>query len=139
MPTAVTAGRASASHGTNTKTEVVSMPFAACNGELVEMSGTVHTKIDFDFNPDGSFKFLASSDYKLSGIGSVTGAKYEGQQTQVEKADVSSDKSTSFSEVRIHLVAQGKVPDTDIGFKVKTMIDDGELKQFRDDFWSRCK
>lgn len=139
MAPQVSGGSSDADHIVNEKTEVFSMPMIACNNEVVDLSGTLHTKIDFAFGPDGSIKSSTSFDYKLSGIGSVTGVKYEAKQSFSEKADVKDDHSVTSTAVRFHMVGKGKVPDTDMGFTQKTVIVNGEVKQSREDTWSKCK
>ena len=140
MPTApLSGGSANAAHLVHTKEEVLSMPIVACNGELVDLHGTVHTKVDFKQTPSGNFSSSFSADYNLSGVGSVTGAKYHAKQKISESAHVSDNTTVAKNKVSLRMVGQGKVPDTIIGFSVHTVIVDGEIKVSRTDMTNLCK
>ena len=140
MPTQPLSGSsANAAHMVHTKDEVLSMPVVACNGEVVDLSGTVHMKVDFKQTPSGNVTASFSADYNLSGVGSVTGAKYHAKQKISESAHVKDDKVDVKSSVSLHLVGQGKVPNTTIGFSTRTVIVDGDVKVSRTDVTNRCK
>jgi hypothetical protein len=130
---------ANGAHLVHTKEEVLSMPTVACNGETVDLSGTMKTTIDFKQTPSGHTTSSVSLDFNLSGVGSVTGAKYHAKQKISESAKITDDKTDTKSSASLHMVGQGKVPDTIISFSVRVVVVDGDLKTFRMDETNRCK
>ena len=137
-PQPLSGNRASAEHLVHQKDEVVSIVVNACNGETVELAGTVHTKADFDFKPDGSFKASTSSKYNLTGVGSVTGVEYQASQKIDDRANVNSHTTVSSHDVSLKLIGKGKVPNSVIRLREHVVIVDGELKVARSDISSRC-
>jgi hypothetical protein len=57
----------------------------AFNGDVIDLSGPVHTKANFRMTPSGNTVASLTSDYNLSGVGSITGVTYNPSQKVAER------------------------------------------------------
>ena len=112
----------------------------ACNGETVPTSGNSRLMFRLTDTPKGSIIASVSVDYHFSGIGSVTGAKYEGSDRYSDFIKVGSQAAVVFSvSSSTRLIGQGKVSDTWLDFTTKfTFNANGEITHRNSDFKSRC-
>lgn len=117
----------------------------ACNGEEVDVFGDQTFTFKLSTNDDGSTKLSVSNDAHFKGVGSVTGAKYEGSQKYTDKETTKLDDGTfnryTFStRTTLQLKGHGKVPDLFLNYSTKFTINaDGSISHEDTDFSSSCK
>ncbi len=138
-PILTTAGRADMI--TN---ETAPFPFTSfnnCNGEPVNLSGTVHSKLEITTPSNGSFHYRLTDDYTLTGVGLETGAKYEGNIHLVDKEIINSGAATVVDvSASGHLIGQGKVPNMFGDIKTAYTINaNGEITHSELTFRPRCQ
>src|SRR5438270_4294811 len=86
----------------------VDLLLAACNGEAVLMSGENHLILGFTETKSGNVSAFVSADYNLSGIGAVTGARYNAT-LRIRDQEMASDNVSDFHyRSSLKLVGQGK-------------------------------
>lgn len=121
----------------NEKTAFTNAVLNACNGETVVVSGERHFVLKATMSG-----YSVSEDSHFSGIGTLTGVKYEGSTRFVDKETTKKNGtfSTSTSE-SVHLVAKGNdVPDLFLEYSVKFTINpDGTFSHEDYDTTFRCK
>lgn len=109
----------------------------ACNLETVPVSGERH--FVFKVTTKG---YSVSDDSHFSGVGTVTGVKYEGSQKITDKEMTKKDGTFSTTNsYLLHLVAAGKgVPDLLFGYSTRLTIGpDGTVKHEDSGVTVRCK
>jgi len=137
-PAEIQGSSASAAQLLNQKTDFANS-FVACNGDVVDLSGTVHTKANFTVTPSGNILASVTMDYNLSGVGLPSGATYTANQRVVQRERASDNTESTGSMVQILLVGQGKVPNTVLMMKTHVVMVDGEMKVSHSDYESRCQ
>lgn len=117
----------------------VELVVTACNGETVALSGTLHTKLRLTIAKSGNVSATTSFDYDLSGIGAVTGAKYNAKLT-IRDQEMASDNVGGFHHrTSLRLVGQGNVPNSVEGFTVHVVVANGEVRVEHTDITSSCE
>ena len=117
----------------------VEIAFPACNGETVNMSGTLHQKFRLTTTKSGNVSASLSSDYNLSGIGDVTGAKYNGSLT-IRDQEMATDNVSGFRHrTTMKLVGQGNVPNSVEGFTIHVVVANGAVRVEHTDVTSSCE
>ena len=115
--------------------------FNDCNGELVELSGSVHFLFHITESANGGFTFRSQTNYQgVSGVGLSTNVKYQAKETF---SDVYHSNSLQFNETmhqQVKLVAQGATEDLDVNFTFHiTANANGEISVFFDKFSFECR
>jgi hypothetical protein len=82
----------------------------ACNGETVTMTGTIHIMLKETDTPNGGISVFTNIKEDLSGIGDITGLKYEGSQTSDYRVEQNGATVVDVP-VSIRLISQGKSPN----------------------------
>ena len=138
-PTApLQSGASSANQMLTNDKQPVELLLSACNGETVPMSGTLHSKFKLTTSKSGNVSASLSADYKLSGIGDVTGAQYHGSLTIKDQEMVSDNTSHFRHRTLMKLVGQGSVPNSVEGFTVHVVVANGEVRVEHTDVTSSC-
>jgi hypothetical protein len=138
-PSDISGSPSNAAQMVNQKDDVFSSPVTACNGEMVVLDGTVHTKVNFTMTGSGKTATSFSADYDLGGIGTLTGAKYNATQRVTERAMIGSNTTNAESDVTLRLVGQGDIPNTLLSMRSHLVVVDGEIKVSHSDITTRCQ
>ncbi len=125
----------------NETTLVPFLSFNSCNGEPVTLSGTLHYMLEITTPSNGSFHYRETSDYRLTGVGGITGTKYEGSIRLVKQQIVNSGAATVLEDAASgRLIARGNVPNLFGELKTATTINaNGEVKHSDTTFRPRCQ
>lgn len=119
----------------------VDLVITACNGETVELSGDLHFAYQITTAASGNVSSKVTNDYSFSGVGSVTGAKYEGGMHFVDKEILNLGAATVFSDdASLRLIAQGNVPNTWLDYGMAFTIDaNGNVSHDTGTYSTRCQ
>ena len=114
----------------------------ACNGELVDLEGTVFIT-SHQTNPQGGLvSATGTNTIKAEGFGDDTGARYilrahASFGVIFDLDDLTPDISTQV--FRFKMIGRGNVPDTTIKFFLHLTVNaNGDLSVFRIDFSEEC-
>jgi len=123
----------------NEKTDFASPgAIIACNGEPVTLTGTIHV-MDHETSSNKGVNIVFWIDYTLSGIGDVTGARYQGGESYRIQAEQNAASVFSVA-ITVRLVAQGNIPNTFIDSDLRvTMNANGEPTVERLGDRARCQ
>lgn len=83
-----------------------------CNGELVDLSGTMHSETSFSTNPNGNTHFSLNAEVHMTGVGETTGVNYVANEHTHQEVNTKGmvAQEQSFS-VKVKLVSQGPTPN----------------------------
>lgn len=122
----------------NDKQEV-ELALPACNGETVAMSGTLQTRLKLTTTKSGNVSAALSADYNLSGIGDITGGRYNGSLS-IRDQEMATDNVSGFQHrTRMRLVGQGNLPNSIEGFTIHVVIASGAVRVEHTDITSSCE
>jgi hypothetical protein len=118
----------------------VTLALVACNGEEVDVSGTERFMTAITTTPSGNTIARVTNDYSFSGVGLVTGAKYEGGAHFVDKEILNVGAATVFSiDMSERLIGQGNVPNTWVDISTAFTIDaNGNVTHNASTYSTRC-
>jgi hypothetical protein len=143
---AVSSAPANAAVEMNDSTNFSMTSFVPCAaggaGELVDLSGTLHTLLSFTINGNNISGFFHSQPQGVSGIGEITGAKY--QATGVLKLSFRTSFQNGQANVssvnNLRIIGQG--PGNNFTLRETlhlTFNADGTVTVFHDNFSMDCK
>jgi hypothetical protein len=116
----------------------VDLPLIACNGEPVPMTGESHIKLKFTTAKSGNVSAFVSADYKLSGVGEITGAQYHAS-LKIRDQEMASDNVSNFRHrTSLKIIGQGSVPDSHVSFTIHVVVANGETRVENIDSETRC-
>ena len=141
----VPAGAASFDKGGNVHVsshtrETLALNVLACSGEEVTGTDEETTQTNEEQNADGHVHFILHIHDTMKGVGSTTGAKYDGNaETHIDLNDTPKN-SVSHFQFFLTLVGQGKVPDTHVRVDVDVHTDaNGQATMSRQAATTTCK
>jgi hypothetical protein len=111
-----------------------------CNGERVDITGSMHFTYEITTPPGGSYHLRTTNDYTFSGVGAVTGANYQGGLRFVDKENYNAGSAIVYDvDSSVRLIGQGSVPnmwlDANTAFTINA---NGEISHDNVVFNVRC-
>ncbi len=116
---------------------------AGCNGEIIDLTGEVHTVIHLSNSSSGQFNAFTHSNYRgVTGVGEETGATYRAHDSFHTHMVMNPDGHTVYSsEESVNLVATGNNAPSTLSIVVIHMVTqpDGTVTANVDHVRSDCK
>ncbi len=130
----------------NDTTEISLQVFIPCadggNGEIVDLSGALHTLVSFTINGNNVSGYYHVQPQGISGIGETTGAKYQGTGVTQESFKTSfQNGQANFTYVNnFRIIGQGPGNNFLVHETMHITINaNGTLTVFHDNFSADCK
>jgi hypothetical protein len=143
---AVSIAPADAAVQVNDKTDVNLTIFVPCAaggaGEIVDLSGSLHTLISFTINGNNVSGYFHFQPQGISGIGETTGAKYQGTGVTEEtfKNSLQNGQSNLTFVNNFRIIGQGPGNNYLVHETLHVSVNaDGTVTVFHDNFSIDCK
>jgi hypothetical protein len=78
-----------------------------CNGEMVDLSGTLHEETSFSTNTKGATHFSLNATTHLTGIGEITGVNYVANDTTHIETNTRGVAQEQSMNTKMKLISQG--------------------------------
>ena len=114
-------------------------PQTACNGEIVQLEGTLHTQFSFTETKSGNVSVHLSADYTVSGVGSLTGAKYQGSLRIRDQEVATSNVADVRQRSTFRLIGQGNVPNSVMESTIHILVSNGQTRVEVVDVSTHCE
>lgn len=83
-----------------------------CNGEIVDLNGTMHQEMSFNSTPSGTIHFTLNATVKMTGVGETTGVNYAANESIHMETNANSCTQENSNNTKIKLISQGpQTPD----------------------------